>query len=176
MPPFATLTSPAIPLLHDDIDTDFIAPTTPGRTPGERAFGRLRFAEDGARRAESLFNRAPFNRAAILIAGRNFGAGPHAQDAVDALLALGVMFVVANSFARPFAERAHAADLALGVIDADTATAVADAAIDGDAITVDRRHETIITAHGERYACANVAATARKGETADGHLLVAAVA
>lgn len=152
--PFTTLTSPAIPLFRDDVDADLIAPET-GPWRG-RPFGRLRLDATGRPRPDSLFDRPPFARAAILIAGRGFGAGARAGAAVESLLDLGLRCLIGVSFAQGFLEAARGRTLLPITIDAQTAGALADEALSGVALTVDLARSEIITCHGEHIAFAPV--------------------
>ncbi|MBB5518614.1 hypothetical protein [Amphiplicatus metriothermophilus] len=168
--PFTTLTSPAIPLLRDDIDANFIAPAT-GPWRG-RPFGRLRLDATGRPRADSLFDRAPFSSAAILIVGRDFGAGARAGAAVESLLELGLRCVIGVSFAPAFLEAAQGRALLPAALDAQTAGPLADEALSGFALTVDLASRTIITCHGERFAFAPAAEAAPSADETQ-HLLYA---
>lgn len=101
--PFTTFTAIAAPLEMSNVDTDQILPARFLRRPRDErypdyAFHDLRFTPEGARREEFVLNRAPFDRAGILVAQRNFGVGSSREAAVYALLAIGVRCVVAESF------------------------------------------------------------------------------
>lgn len=149
MKPFATLTSPAIPLLRDHLDTEFIAP--PGPDGRASAFARMRFDPSGRRLTESLFERAPFAQAALLMAGRNFGFGPRPAEAAAALRDLGLSCVVGLSFAPAFAEEALRAGVVCLVVAEETALMLAEEAFLGDAFTIDLPGMQLITRHGDRY-------------------------
>ncbi|WP_270935036.1 3-isopropylmalate dehydratase small subunit [Falsiroseomonas oryzae] len=101
--PFVNLTAVAAPLEMSNVDTDQILPARYLRRPRDEryatyGFHDLRFTPEGAKRDDFLLNRAPFDRAAILVAQRNFGVGSSREAAVYALLAMGVRCVVAESF------------------------------------------------------------------------------
>ena len=101
--PFATFTAIAAPLDMSNVDTDQIIPARFMRRPRDErysgyGFHDLRFTPDGAARDDFVLNRAPFDRAGILVAARNFGVGSSREAAVYALLALGIRAVVAESF------------------------------------------------------------------------------
>lgn len=101
--PFTTLTAIAAPLDLHNVDTDQIMPARFMRRPRDEryatyGFHDLRFTPDGAARPDFVLNRPPFDRAGILVAGRNFGVGSSREAAVYALLALGIRGVVAEGF------------------------------------------------------------------------------
>jgi 3-isopropylmalate/(R)-2-methylmalate dehydratase small subunit len=101
--PIAQVEGIAAALPLDNIDTDQIIPARFLRKPRDAAYPRwlfhdLRFAPDGRPEPGFVLNRAPFDRAAILVAGRNFGVGSSREAAVYALLAFGIRAVVAESF------------------------------------------------------------------------------
>ena len=101
--PFTTFTAIAAPLEMSNVDTDQIMPARFMRRPRDEryatyGFHDLRFAPDGTPNPGFVLNRAPFDRAGILVAQRNFGVGSSREAAVYALLALGIRCVVAESF------------------------------------------------------------------------------
>jgi 3-isopropylmalate/(R)-2-methylmalate dehydratase small subunit len=101
--PFTTFTAIAAPLDLSNVDTDQIMPARFMRRPRDERYSNygfhdVRFTPDGARREDFVLNRAPFDRAGILVAARNFGVGSSREAAVYALLALGIRCVVAESF------------------------------------------------------------------------------
>ena len=106
-----------IPLLHvsgyaaslprANVDTDLIIPkqylTTITRAGlGRGLFHELRYDEGGAPRPGFVLNRAPFDKACILVSGRNFGCGSSREHAPWALLDFGIRCVIAPSFADIF--------------------------------------------------------------------------
>lgn len=111
MTPFpAPLTSPAAPLLQDNIDTDTIIPSREMRSTGRTGLADGLFApwrySDADKRAENphfVLNQSPFRRAAILLGGANFGCGSSREHAVWALHEWGIRAVLAESLAPIFA-------------------------------------------------------------------------
>lgn len=106
-PPFTTISGPVAPMPEDNIDTDIIFPArflliTAREGLGRYAFHDRRFDADGAELADHVLNRAPFRGAPILIAGANFGSGSSREQAVWALLGMGVRCVIAPSFGEIF--------------------------------------------------------------------------
>jgi 3-isopropylmalate/(R)-2-methylmalate dehydratase small subunit len=99
----------ALPL--DNVDTDQVIPARFLRKPRDDQYPRwlfhdLRFAPDGSPDPAFVLNRPPFDRASILVAGRNFGVGSSREAAVYALLAFGIRAVVAESFGDIFLQNA----------------------------------------------------------------------
>lgn len=90
-----------LPIAH--VDTDQILPARFLRKPREAGYGRwmfhdLRFDGTGALRPEFVLNRPPFDRADILVAGRNFGCGSSREGAVYALVDYGFRAILAPGF------------------------------------------------------------------------------
>ena len=107
MQPFTQLTGIAAPLPLVNVDTDKVIPArhlkTIKRTGlGIHLFETLRYRDDGSERPEFVLNREPYRRAAILIAGENFGCGSSREHAPWALLDFGIRAVIAPSFADIF--------------------------------------------------------------------------
>jgi 3-isopropylmalate/(R)-2-methylmalate dehydratase small subunit len=109
--PFGRLTSTAVLLPHDDIDTDQIIParfltTTERAGLGAHLFADWRFDRDGRPRGEFPLNVERARVARILVAGRNFGCGSSREHAPWALIDFGFRVVVAPSFGDIFRENA----------------------------------------------------------------------
>jgi 3-isopropylmalate/(R)-2-methylmalate dehydratase small subunit len=109
--PLSTLTSTAVFLPHDDIDTDQIIParfltTTERSGLGKYVFNDWRYDTAGVPRADFPLNAPGARDARILVAGRNFGCGSSREHAPWALLDFGFRAVVAPSFGDIFRENA----------------------------------------------------------------------
>lgn len=107
MKPFAKLTSRALPLLIDNIDTDQIYPSaflTVIDKEGlvRHLFANWRYDTDGRPDPEFVLNRTDAAGARILLAGNNFGGGSSREHAAWALLGFGFRAVIAGSFADIF--------------------------------------------------------------------------
>ncbi len=107
MNPFHTLNATAAPLRAENVDTDQIIParyltavTKEGM--GDGLFASWRYARDGSPNPDFVLNRAEFDGARILIAGRNFGSGSSREHAVWALTEYGFKCVIAPAFADIF--------------------------------------------------------------------------
>ena len=107
MEPFVTLTGIAAPLLRANIDTDLIIPkqflTTLVRSGlGRNLFYEVRYDHEGRERPDFILNQAPYRKAAILLAGPNFGCGSSREHAPWALKDFGIRAILAPSFADIF--------------------------------------------------------------------------
>ena len=107
MASFTTLTSSAVPMREENIDTDQIIPakyltavTKAGM--GDGLFSSWRYNADGTPKAEFVLNQPQFNGSKILVAGRNFGSGSSREHAVWALTEYGFRSVIAPQFADIF--------------------------------------------------------------------------
>jgi 3-isopropylmalate/(R)-2-methylmalate dehydratase small subunit len=105
MTPFTTLNSIAVPLIHDNIDTDAIIPSREMKGTGktglaEGLFAGWRYTEVGGREPEPGFvlNDTIYAGAAILLGGANFGCGSSREHAAWALAEYGFRAVIASSF------------------------------------------------------------------------------
>jgi 3-isopropylmalate/(R)-2-methylmalate dehydratase small subunit len=110
--PWTRVTSAAVLLPHDDIDTDQIIParfltTTQRAGLGGHCFADWRYDEQGAPRTEFPLNAAHNVGRRILVAGANFGCGSSREHAPWALLDAGFEAVVAASFADIFRSNAN---------------------------------------------------------------------
>jgi len=107
MEPFTVLTSRAVLLPADDVDTDQIIParflTTTERTGlGRSLFSDWRYDASGAPRPDFPLNASRVAGTRVLVAGRNFGCGSSREHAPWALHDFGFRAVIATSFADIF--------------------------------------------------------------------------
>jgi 3-isopropylmalate/(R)-2-methylmalate dehydratase small subunit len=107
MEKFTTLTGVAAPLPIDNIDTDMIIPKQYLKTIkrsglGAGLFAELRYRDDGTENPDFVLNRSAYRKAAILVAGDNFGCGSSREHAPWALLDFGIRCVIATDFADIF--------------------------------------------------------------------------
>ena len=103
MRPFVTVTGAAAPLMQANIDTDVIIriDRLTGGDParlGDYALEALRRRPDGSEDPDCVLNQPPYRDAPVLLAGPNFGCGSSRENAVTALMAMGLRCVVAESF------------------------------------------------------------------------------
>lgn len=109
MKPVSTITSPGVPLLRDNIDTDTIIPSREMKTTGRTGladglFAPWRYTDAATRIADPAFvlNQAEAAGARVLLAGANFGCGSSREHAVWALAEFGIEAIIAPSFAPIF--------------------------------------------------------------------------
>ncbi len=107
MQPFTTLTSTAVPLRAENVDTDQIIParyltavTKAGM--GDGCFAAWRYEADGSPKPDFALNRAQHQGGEILLAGRNFGSGSSREHAVWALTEYGFRAIISPGFADIF--------------------------------------------------------------------------
>ena len=101
--PIRVIVGKAAPLEAENVDTDQIIPAQflkllSKRGLGRYAFYRWRFSEDGKPRPGFILDNPRFRDSKILLAGKNFGIGASRENAVWALLDLGIRCIIAPSF------------------------------------------------------------------------------
>ncbi|WP_282081337.1 3-isopropylmalate dehydratase small subunit [Aquimarina algiphila] len=106
MDKFTTLTSSAIPLSIENVDTDQIIPArflkaTSRDGFGENLFRDWRFKKDGSVNEDFALNNTVYN-GSILVAGDNFGCGSSREHAAWAINDYGFKVVVSSFFADIF--------------------------------------------------------------------------
>jgi 3-isopropylmalate/(R)-2-methylmalate dehydratase small subunit len=107
MEPVKKLTSTAVPLRAENVDTDQIIParyltavTKAGM--GDGLFSSWRYNPDGSPKPDFVLNKPEYADGKILIAGRNFGSGSSREHAVWALTEYGFRSVITPGFADIF--------------------------------------------------------------------------
>ena len=103
---FTQMTAIAAPLPMVNVDTDKIIPArflkTIKRTGlASGLFAAMRYDEKG-QKTDFVLNRAPYDKAEILVTGENFGCGSSREHAPWALLDFGIRCIIAPSFADIF--------------------------------------------------------------------------
>ena len=150
MTPFTRVVSVAAPLPETDIDTDIIFPARFLLLLDRRGLGAHLFHE--RRRgggAPFVLDRPPFDRAQILVAGRNFGCGSSREHAVWALADFGVRVVAAPSFGEIFYANCFRNGLLPVRLDAAPHDRVMTAAETGAPIEIDLELQTVRLPEGE---------------------------
>ena len=107
MAKFTTLTSHAVPLPAENVDTDQIIPArflkvTDKHGLGDSLFCDWRYLQDGSDNPEFVLNEAASQGAQILIAGNNFGSGSSREHAPWALVGWGFRAIISTGFADIF--------------------------------------------------------------------------
>jgi 3-isopropylmalate/(R)-2-methylmalate dehydratase small subunit len=103
---FTTITSPAVPLAFENVDTDQIIPARflkaiERKGFGDNLFRDWRYNKDGSPKAEFPLNNPTFS-GKILVAGKNFGSGSSREHAAWAIYDYGFRVVVSSFFADIF--------------------------------------------------------------------------
>ncbi len=106
MEKFVKLTSTAIPLEIENVDTDQIIPArflkaTDKQGFGDNVFRDWRFTKDGSENEGFVLNN-PAYTGSILVAGTNFGCGSSREHAAWALVGYGFKAIVSSFFADIF--------------------------------------------------------------------------
>lgn len=109
MQPFTRLTSHAVVLLRDDVDTDQIIPARFLTTTSRTGLGRHLFADWRSTPPSGApldLDHPAHSGARILVVGRNFGCGSSREHAAWAIADVGFRVVIARSFADIFRSNA----------------------------------------------------------------------
>lgn len=106
MEKFVKLTSTAIPLEIENVDTDQIIPArflkaTDKKGFGDNVFRDWRFHKDGSINENFVLNNPTYS-GSILVAGNNFGCGSSREHAAWALVGYGFKAIVSSFFADIF--------------------------------------------------------------------------
>lgn len=107
MAKFKTLTSHAVPLPADNVDTDQIIPArflkvTDKHGLGDNLFSDWRYLKDSSPNPDFVLNEPASQGAQILIAGDNFGSGSSREHAPWALVGWGFRAIISTRFADIF--------------------------------------------------------------------------
>lgn len=162
MKPLTQLTSRAVPIAGDNIDTDIIIPSREMRSVtktglADGLFAGRRYKEINGREPNPDFvlNQSRFDSAQILVAGANFGCGSSREHAVWALAEYGFRIVLAVSFSPIFEGnciRNGVAPLAFGRNEISLMMAIAER---GENFTVNLQDGTVSA--GEKQFCFSLA-------------------
>jgi 3-isopropylmalate/(R)-2-methylmalate dehydratase small subunit len=149
---FNTLTAIAAPLERTNLDTDQIIPARFLKFPRKDGYGKFLFhdlREDPA----FILNRAPYDRARILVAAENFGCGSSREGAAYALFDAGFRALVAPSFGDIF----YANCLQNGIVPARLASHTCAelrrllAEKPGTELTIDLASQRVVAPDGSTY-------------------------
>ena len=133
---FTTLTSTAIPLKIENVDTDQIIPARFLKATTREGFGKQlffdwRYDAQGNPKTDFVLN-SPDYTGEILIAGKNFGCGSSREIAPIIIKLAGVGAVLSKSFGRIFYR--NAINIGLPILECEQAS---DAIQNGDRVEVD---------------------------------------
>ncbi len=103
---FSIITSPAVPIQIENVDTDQIIPArflkaVERKGFGDNLFRDWRYEKDGSPKTEFPLNNKTFS-GKILAAGKNFGSGSSREHAAWAIYDYGFRVVVSSFFADIF--------------------------------------------------------------------------
>jgi len=107
MEKFKTLTTTAVPLPIENIDTDQIIPArflkaTDKKGFGDNVFRDWRYTKEGTLDTDFPINQPQYKGAQILVAGDNFGCGSSREHAAWAIVGYGFKVVISSFFADIF--------------------------------------------------------------------------
>ncbi|MGN0101917.1 3-isopropylmalate dehydratase small subunit [Dietzia sp. CH92] len=102
MEPITTHTGIGAPLRRSNVDTDQIIPAEYLKRVTRTGFEDGLFSSWRAAEPDFVLNRAPYDRATVLVAGPDFGTGSSREHAVWALMDFGFRVVVSSRFADIF--------------------------------------------------------------------------
>ena len=142
MEKFTKLKSIAANLPIMNVDTDMIIPKqflkTIKRTGlGSALFYEMRYDEKGNLIKDFILNNVPYNKAKILISGKNFGCGSSREHAPWALSDFGIKCVIAESFADIFYNNCFKNGILPIVLSGDKVKELAEAAEQNKEIEID---------------------------------------
>lgn len=155
MAQFTTLTSRAMPLPVNDIDTDQIIPAqflkvTDKNGLADALFFHWRFNSDGSPKTDFVINKPEYQGAQILLAGDNFGCGSSREHAPWALTAYGFRAVISTSFADIFRNNSLKNGLIPIIVDEETHKMLFDLVeeVPDAQLAVDLESQTLSFPHG----------------------------
>ncbi|MEB8324821.1 3-isopropylmalate dehydratase small subunit [Dietzia kunjamensis] len=102
MEPITTHTGIGAPLRRSNVDTDQIIPAEYLKRVTRTGFEDGLFSSWRAKEPDFVLNRAPYDRASVLVAGPDFGTGSSREHAVWALMDFGFRVVISSRFADIF--------------------------------------------------------------------------
>lgn len=102
MDAITTHTGIGAPLRRSNVDTDQIIPAVYLKRVTRTGFEDGLFSSWRANEPEFVLNRAPYDKASVLVAGPDFGTGSSREHAVWALMDFGFRVVISSRFADIF--------------------------------------------------------------------------
>lgn len=158
MQPFNVISGRAAPLMMSNVDTDVIirierlTAADPAQL-GRYALETLRFLQDGAENPACVLNMPRFSTAPILLAGPNFGCGSSREPAVNALMAMGLRCIIAESFGDIFYANCFQNGLLPVRLDAVTISSLAvEAETREEPFAVDLAKQLVVAPSGSSHA------------------------
>jgi 3-isopropylmalate/(R)-2-methylmalate dehydratase small subunit len=155
MEPFRTITSRAVPLMVDNVDTDVITPMKRIMEGADAlvayAFEALRFDASGALRPDSPIDDPVYAGAKILVVGANFGCGSSRETAVWAVAGLGYRCIIGTSFGDIFFSNCFKNGLLPVILAEAVAQEIAAAARRREQMTVSLDDQAVCLNDGRRF-------------------------
>jgi 3-isopropylmalate/(R)-2-methylmalate dehydratase small subunit len=155
MEPFRTITSRAVPLIVDNVDTDVITPMKRIMEGVDAlvayAFEALRFDANGVLRPDSPIDDPAYGGAKILVVGANFGCGSSRETAVWAVAGLGYRCIIGTSFGDIFFSNCFKNGLLPVILAEAAAQEVAVAARRHEEMTVSLDDQAVCLTDGRRF-------------------------
>ncbi|WP_340691229.1 3-isopropylmalate dehydratase small subunit [Hyphomonas sp.] len=158
MKPLIRISSRAVPLMRENIDTDAIIPSREMRSVSKSGladglFAGWRYLDQKSREPDPDFvlNQRRYSGAKILVSGNNFGCGSSREHAVWALAEYGFRAIIAPSFAPIFRGNCIQNGIAPVVLDAEDVRDLAIQAEAGREFALDMNLMTV-TVGGRVYA------------------------
>ncbi len=153
MEPFRRLSSIAIPIPDENIDTDIIFPARFLLIMERKGLGRYlfhdrRFTRTGEAIPGAIVDRPEYAGASIVVAGANFGCGSSREQAVWALAGFGIRAVIAASFGEIFYSNCFKSGVLPIVLPPDDVAALSRAAEAGAAFDIDLEAQSLVTSDG----------------------------
>lgn len=152
MEAFHSLTGIAAALPQAHVDTDQIMPKQFLRGIDRQGLSQgflfdMRFEAPGKPRPDFVLNRAPWQQAALLITGPNFGCGSSREHAVWGLRELGLRCVIGSSFGGIFSDNCARNGVPAIVLPSQEVARLMALAIDPERceMTVDLQAQTVTT-------------------------------
>ena len=150
---FNILSSTAVPLNIDNVDTDQIIPARFLKATERKGFGDNLFRDWRYDSNDSLVDSFPLNnkkyQGKILIAGKNFGCGSSREHAPWALLDFGITCVISSSFADIFYNNCFKNGILPIILDDEKIKELSEYANRKEEISIDLNEEKIIYGNSE---------------------------
>jgi 3-isopropylmalate/(R)-2-methylmalate dehydratase small subunit len=160
MESFQRVTGIAAPLMRVNVDTDQIIPTlflggTDAKGYGKHLFHHWRYLPDETPNPAFLLNQAPYDRAEVLLADRNFGCGSSRERAPKALREFGFRAVIAPSFGGIFFNNCYRNGIVpveLPIEDVQAIVAEVEGSRGQGKVTVDLEAQRVTSPSGKAFA------------------------
>jgi 3-isopropylmalate/(R)-2-methylmalate dehydratase small subunit len=159
MEPFRRLSSIAIPIPDENIDTDIIFPARfllimERKGLGKYLFHDRRFTRAGDPIPGATLDQPRYAGASIVVAGANFGCGSSREQAVWALAGFGIRAVIAQSFGEIFHSNCFKSGVLPIVLPPDAVATLSRAADAGAVFDIDLEAGRVTTSDGAEFSFA----------------------